>query len=301
MFIVLNFPDILTMILRTTLWCESIDGMQVLDGRELAGFIKERQAKQVRALRQSWKVVPKFAIIKTKNDPVIDTYIRIKRQYAADILVESDMHSVPQDEILELIEKLNSDPDIHGIIVQLPLDNPAESDEILNSVAPEKDIDGLGEGATFDSATAMAINWLFGGYGVELKGKPIAIIGHGRLVGAPLARMWRASNYNVTVFDSKTSDLDKKLRNFEIIVSATGVPRLIKSSMISESTVVIDAGTASDGGVLVGDLEDDILSRQDLTIAPSKGGVGPLTVAALIDNVITAARKVADQKGQQDL
>lgn len=275
--------------------------MRILNGSDLAGFIKERQAKQVRALRQSWKVIPKFAIIKTKNDPVIDTYIRIKRQYAADILVESDMYSVPQAEIQSLIGNLNDDPDIHGIIVQLPLDNPSEAADILNTVSPRKDIDGLGEGADFDSATAMAINWLLGGYGVELADRPIAIVGHGRLVGAPLAKMWKTSGYDVTIFDSKSTDLPSRLRDFEIVIAATGVPHLIKSDMIRENAVVVDAGTASDGGVLVGDLAEDVLARQDITIAPPKGGVGPLTVAALIDNVITAARKVAEKQGQQDL
>lgn len=263
----------------------------MLDGAELAGFIKERQAKQVRALRQAHSVLPKLAIVQAKDDPIIDTYVRLKRAYGEDILIDVELHKVPQSETAAVIARLNADASVHGIIVQLPLDDPSQTDDIVNSIAPEKDVDGLGKRALWDPATPMAINWLLAGYGVELANRPVLIIGQGRLVGAPLARMWQESGYRVTVADETTPDIPALTRQSEIIVTATGRPGLLTSAMIPPDAVVIDAGTASEGGVVKGDVAADVRERHDLTITPEKGGVGPLTIAALFDNVIRAARK----------
>jgi len=275
--------------------------MRELNGKEIADFVKERQAKQVRALRQSWKVFPKLAVVQTVDDPVIDAYVRMKTRYADDILVEVVHYKVAQADALAQIAQLNEDASVHGIIVQLPLADPAQTDELVQAVAPEKDVDGLGSTEFFDAATPLAINWLLAAYNVELEGRPLAIVGRGRLVGAPLERMWRASGYDVTVFDDTTEDLAVTLRTFPVVVTATGVPHLITSEMVQIGAVVIDAGTASERGVIVGDVDESVRQRDDVTITPLKGGVGPLTIAALIDNVITAARRVADSQGQKDL
>lgn len=274
--------------------------MKELNGKEIADFVKERQAKQVRALRQSWKVMPKLAVVQTVDDPVIDAYVRMKTRYADDILVEVEHYKVAQADALAQIAQLNEDDSVHGVIVQLPLADPTQTDELVQAVAPQKDVDGLGSAKFFDPATPLAINWLLAAYNVELEGRPLAIVGRGRLVGAPLEKMWRASGYDVMVFDDKTGDLGAELRHFPVIVTATGVPHLITSEMVQIGAVVIDAGTASEQGVIVGDVDDSVRERDDVTITPPKGGVGPLTIAALIDNVITAARRVADAKGQQD-
>lgn len=275
--------------------------MKILNGSELAGYIKERQAKQVRALRQSWRVIPRLAIVRTVDNPVIDTYVRLKGAYGADIAVEVDVYDPSDSELLEQIEKLNHDENVHGIIIQLPLADISQTDTAINAVAPEKDVDGLGDRSLFTPATAMAVNWLLVGYNIELSGKKIAIVGNGRLVGAPLAKLWKSSGFDVSVYDSQTIDLTEDLQVADVVVSATGVSGLIKSNMIHEGAVVVDAGTASDGGNIVGDVAAEVRERSDLTITPAKGGVGPLTISALFDNVINAARKVADQKGQQDI
>jgi len=174
--------------------------------------------------------------------------------------------------------------------VQLPLSDPSQTDEIVNSIAPEKDVDGLGEQAKFVSATATAIDWLAAGYNVTLKNRTIAIVGQGRLVGAPLAKLWGTGGLHVVTYDDTTTDLQSELRKADVIVTATGVPGLITSQMVSPGKVIIDAGTASENGQIVGDVAADVRERNDLTITPIKGGVGPLTIAALFDNVITAAR-----------
>lgn len=275
--------------------------MKILDGAELAGFIKERQLKQVRALRQSWRVIPRLAIIQTGSDPVIDAYVRLKQAYGEDILVDVDVHKIDQTELLSTIQKLNEDGAVLGIIIQLPLADPTQTDDAVNAVAPEKDVDGLGEHATMTPATAMAIDWLLAGYNVTLDGRNIAIVGNGRLVGAPLAHLWRRSGLNVTVYDDQTADLASAINDADVIVTATGVPSLITRAMIKPGAVVVDAGTSSEHGKIVGDVSEDVRELDDITITPKKGGVGPLTVAALFDNVIQAARVIADRQGQQDL
>lgn len=268
--------------------------MKLLDGRELADYVKERQAKQVRALRQAWNTYPKLAIIVATENPVIDVFVRLKHSYGEDVLVDVDIHRVSQATVATLIETLNADDTVHGIVLQLPLSDPSETDALVALIASEKDVDGLGTNAMYVSATATAIDWLLAGYNVTLKDRVIAIVGNGRLVGAPLAKLWLGGGLNVSVYDDTTTDLQDKLRAADVIVTATGVPGLITSNMVSPGKVIVDAGTASEGGVIVGDVAADVRERQDITITPVKGGVGPLTIAALFDNVIAAARKTAE-------
>ena len=267
--------------------------MRELNGSELAGFIKERQAKQVRALRQAWHINPRLAIVTDVENPVIETYMRLKQRYGADILIDVEIYRVPAGGALEVIQELNNRDDVQGIILQLPISNPEQTEELLESIREDKDVDGLRKRAIFQAATPTAISWLLAGYGVDLKGKKVAIVGRGRLVGAPLEKMWLKSGVDVTVFE-KGDDLSQ-LINYDIIVSATGVPGLIKSRMIKPKSVVIDAGTASENGKIVGDVSEEVRQRNDVIITPKKGGVGPLTVSALFDNVITACLKIANQ------
>lgn len=267
--------------------------MKILDGRELADFIKERQAGQVRSLRQASQIFPRLAIIQTIDNPVIDTYVRLKQSYGEDILIDVAIHKIDQTELMSTIEALNQDETVHGIIIQLPLADESETSAAVTAVAPEKDVDGLGENAAHTPATAMAIDWLLAGYNVALQAASIAIVGSGRLVGGPLAKLWATTGYDVTVYDESTDDLAGQLRKANVIITATGVPSLINSQMIQPAAVVVDAGTAAEHGKIVGDLAADVRERSDLTITPEKGGVGPLTVTALFDNVIQAAKKVA--------
>lgn len=270
---------------------------KLLNGAELVDFIKERQARQVRGLRQAWHVFPKLVVVKPLGaSSVINTYVRMKRRYGDDILIETVTESHSEADMPVALERLNSDDTVHGIIVQLPLDDPSRTEEIVNMIAPEKDVDGLGEHAAFESATAGAIAWLLAGYGVDLKGKKLAIVGRGRLVGAPLAKMWQTIGYDVTVLTRKDVDLKTTLKQSDVIITATGSPHLITSDMIKPGAVVVDAGTASENGVIVGDLDPAVRLRDDLTITPEKGGVGPLTIAVLFDHVITAAQKIAQAK-----
>lgn len=257
--------------------------MKILNGKELAGFVKERQFHYVRSLQKK----PHLVIIRDSDNPVIVKYVNLKKQYGEDIGVMVDDVFVTPDKIKDAILTANNDADVNGIILQLPILEKEKTDGLTALIAPEKDVDGLSGKGSFDSATATAINWLLGGYNIELANKKIAIVGRGKLVGAPLEKMWTNSGFDVTVFHH--GDDLMKLRNYDVIVSATGVPHLIKNEHVRGGAVIVDAGTASEDGVLVGDVDDEVRERTDLAaITPRIGGVGPLTVGCLFEHVINA-------------
>jgi methylenetetrahydrofolate dehydrogenase (NADP+)/methenyltetrahydrofolate cyclohydrolase len=264
-------------------------GMKQLLGSELAGFIKERQAKQVRQLQQSFKIQPRLAIVATYNDPTITTYIRLKKQYGSEIGIIVDDFFVSQEDVIKTLQMLNADDSVHGIIVQLPLADISTTETVLAAVATEKDVDGLTQNSSFDAATPTAINWLLTGYNIDLAGKAICIVGNGRLVGAPLYAMWKNSGLNPVIVDEDTDKKAEIITDADVIVTAVGKPGLITSDLIKYGAVVVDAGVASEKGVLKGDVTDDVFEREDVIMTPKKGGVGPLTVCALFDNVIRAA------------
>jgi len=263
--------------------------VKLLNGSDIAGFIKERQAHEVRALRQAHGVQPKLAIVVTVDHPAINVYMRMKTKYGADILVDVEIHHVSQDDAPATIKQLNEDPTVHGIIVQLPLERPDETDAIVDLVAPDKDVDALGKNAIYDPATPMAILWLLAGYNVDLRGQKVLLIGHGKLVGRPLERILLASGIDVTVADRSTDDLKEQTLEADVIITATGSPAILYPEMIKEKAVVVDAGVAGEEGKTVGDLAESVYDRDDLTLTPVKGGVGPLTICALFENVIRAA------------
>jgi len=267
--------------------------MKILNGRELADFIKERQAQQVRNLRQEFKIVPKLAIVRTNPDPVVDSYMKLKQTYGTDILIDVDVQTVTQEEVLDCISRLNDDKTVHGIIVQIPLPDPTQTDTVLAAVSRSKDVDGLAPTSDFDPATPMAINWLLSGYNVNLAGKKLVIVGHGRLVGRPLKKMWEASGLQVVIADRKTPNLGEVTREADVLICGTGVAGLITAGMVKHNAVIVDAGVATDSNGLVGDVAPDVRALPNITITPEKGGVGPLTVCALFDNVIRSARAVA--------
>ena len=265
-----------------------------LNGLELQGFIKERQLKQVRNLRQEHGIVPTLLIVKSPSaGPVIDTYVRMKQRYAADIMIEVEVATVAESDMQQYIAGKNVDSNIQGIIVQLPLLNISQVEVICNSIDSNKDVDGLGQNSQYPSATAQAIDWLLAGYNVQLEDKHIAIVGNGKLVGGPLAKMWKQRGLSVTILDNTSTSIDEVLHASDIIVSATGVPRLITADKLKHGAVVVDAGTASESGQIVGDVADDVRQRSDLVVTPAKGGVGPLTYTVLFDHLIEACLRKA--------
>ena len=257
--------------------------MKVLNGKELAGFIKERQSHVARSKHAT------LLIIRDSNNPVITKYVNLKIRYGEDIGVKViDYLAKDSDDIASKIKEANNDSSISGIILQLPIIEKERTDELTALIAPEKDVDGLSGNGNFDSATATAINWLLAGYDIKLAGAKIAIVGRGKLVGAPLLKMFTNSGYDVKMFH-RGDDLSV-LKNYDVIITATGKPGIITNEMVAPGTVIVDAGTASEDGVLKGDVADEVRARGDLAaITPKIGGVGPLTVTCLFEHVLEAA------------
>jgi methylenetetrahydrofolate dehydrogenase (NADP+)/methenyltetrahydrofolate cyclohydrolase len=234
-------------------------------------------------------IQPKLAIVQAKDDPVINTYVRLKKQYGADVGIEVEVHTPRQSDTPKLLDLLSNDKSIHGIIVQLPLEDPSQTEEIVNMVAPEKDVDALGKNAKFEPATPMAILWLLNGYNIDLTGKHVLLIGRGKLVGEPLEKILKDSGIDIEVVGREVENLTDYTKKSDVIITATGSPAILYSDMIKQGSVVVDAGVASESGKTVGDLAPEVYAREDLTITPQKGGVGPLTVCALFENVLRAA------------
>jgi methylenetetrahydrofolate dehydrogenase (NADP+) / methenyltetrahydrofolate cyclohydrolase len=267
--------------------------MKYLNGSELVDFIKERQARQARFFRQSRGINPKLTIINCGEDAPSLKYTSLKQAYGEAVDVAVDIVHIAQEDILTKIVELNGDDSVQGVIVQLPLPEPAQTDEIVNQINPEKDVDGLGCYSHFDPATPTAILWLLAGYNIEMREKNVVIVGQGRLVGAPLVKMLKKSGLEPVVVDLATKDAEACIVKADILITATGQPGLIKPSMIKKGAVVIDAGVAGDKGVLRGDVDDEVYLRDDLKITPKIGGVGPLTIAVLFDNILKACSKQA--------
>lgn len=259
--------------------------MKELNGKELAGFIKERQAHIVRGMKKK----PTLLIIRDSDNPVITKYVNLKIRYGEDIGVKViDYRANNSDDIREKILSANKDSEISGIILQLPILEKEKTDELTALIASEKDVDGLSGNGNYDSATATAINWLLAGYDIKVATSKIAIVGRGKLVGAPLYKMYTNSGYNVSLFH-RGDDLSQ-LKDYDIIITATGKPGIITSDMVAPGAVIVDAGTASEDGILKGDVAEAVRERKDLTaITPKIGGVGPLTVTCLFEHVLNAS------------
>ena len=255
--------------------------MKYLDGKELQGYIKARQAHDVKALR-SRKIFPKLVIFYDNDSLVIAKYMSLKQRYGEDIGVTTEIIKLPpdQEQAEQMLAEKAEDTSVQGIIIQLPLENVDQ--KILEKIPLEKDVDGLNGG--MESATADAINWLLGAYNVDLPNKKIALVGKGKLVGGPLFRMWTNSGFDVTAF-VRGDDLSV-LNQYDVVVSATSQIGLIKPEMLKEGAVVVDAGTTSDKGVLKGDVDSAVYERKDITITPKIGGVGPLTIALLFEHLL---------------
>jgi methylenetetrahydrofolate dehydrogenase (NADP+)/methenyltetrahydrofolate cyclohydrolase len=254
--------------------------MKLLDGKDVAEFIKARHAAQVRALTNP----PRLAIIRASTNEAGDRYLRMKQRYGEDIGVAVDLYVETSQTILERITGLNQDRAVTGIIVQLPLESPEITARALAAVVPAKDIDGLAPGTPFEAATPKAILWLLAAYNVELKGR-IVVVGQGRLVGKPLADRLEYAGLEVVRCDINTPDLRAETVQADILFTGTGHTGLIKPEMVKEGAVVVDTGSPTT------EFDPALYERQDLTITPNPGGVGPMTVAALFDNLLIASSR----------
>ncbi len=254
--------------------------MKLLAGSDLADFIKQRHASMVPSL----ETVPRLAIIRSRDNEAGDLYLKMKRAYGQDIGAIVDLYVETSATIIDRISSLNADPAVTGIIVQLPLTDADITEAALAAIDPAKDVDGLAPGTSFEAATPKAVLWLLAAYNVDLAGH-IVVVGQGRLVGKPLADRLEASGRNIVRCDIHTKDLKAETLQADIIFTGTGQEHLIKPDMVKPGAVVVDTGSPRY------ELDPALYRRNDLTITPNPGGVGPMTVVSLFDNLIIAAQQ----------
>jgi methylenetetrahydrofolate dehydrogenase (NADP+)/methenyltetrahydrofolate cyclohydrolase len=250
---------------------------QKLAGTPIAKQIQDGLRQRVGRL----SVAPRLAIVHTSPDPAADTYVRLKSKFGAAVGVQVDVLRPDASELTATIDRLNADPAIHGIIVQLPLPPEVVTADIVAQVDPARDVDGLNPHSSFVTAGPRGIMELLDAYEVGISGARVVLVGAGRLMGEPLRRLLEVAGAQVDVFSLERPIEPSSVRKAAIIIGATGQRSIITSDMVSSGSVVVDAT-----GV---DTDPSLQQRDDIRITPSTGGVGPMTVAALFENLFDAS------------
>lgn len=282
---------------------------QLIDGKALAAQMREQMTAQVAELCAKG-VTPGLAVVLVGDDPASRVYVTMKEKACAATGIYSDEHKLPaetsQEELLALIDQLNNDERIDGILVQLPLPDHIDEDCILNAISPLKDVDGfhpfsvgcLATGnPTFRSCTPYGVMKMLESIQCDLNGKEVVVVGRSNIVGKPVALMCLAENATVTICHSRTKDLPGHVGRADVVIAAVGRPEMIKGEWIKEGAVVIDVGINRVGDKkLVGDVEFDAAAERASYITPVPGGVGPMTITMLLFNTVQSATQRAAAK-----
>ena len=278
---------------------------KVISGREVAETILTTDLKNKVIELNKKNIKPKLIVILVGDMKASASYVAQKEKFAVKAGIESDVMrfeaSVTESDILEQIDKINTDKNIHGVIVQLPLPDHISVTKVLNRIDPSKDVDGftptnvgklfLGED-TLVSCTPKGIMQMLASTGTDLSGKNVTVVGRSNIVGKPVAILCLQQNATVTMCHSRTKDLNAKLSDADVIIVAVGIPKFINGDQIPKDSIVIDVGIHNIDGKLCGDVDFDSASLKASAITPVPGGVGPMTVCALIENTILAAERI---------
>lgn len=277
---------------------------KIIDGREVAAFVKARAAKEVEKMRE--KNIPvSLAVILVGNDPASRVYVTNKRKDCSELGIESIEYALPEetsmDELLDLIHKLNDDKNVNGILCQLPLPRHLDENKVLEAISPLKDVDAfhpenVGKIMTgkyeFLPCTPAGIMEMFSYYNIPVAGKECVVIGRSNIVGKPMAMLMLHSNATVTICHSRTTDLAAVCSKADILISAVGKADFVTADMVKKDAIVIDVGmNRNKEGKLCGDVDYENVSKIASMITPVPGGVGPMTRAMLMCNTVTAAKK----------
>lgn len=277
--------------------------MTLLDGKALSNKIKEEVRVEVEKLKNEQNITPGLAVVLVGDDAASATYVNSKHKSCEAAGIYSEVHtrdsSTTQEELLELIEKMNNDPKLDGILVQLPLPKHIDTTTVLEAINPLKDVDGfhpynvgrmVSNLDSFLPATPFGVMRMFEEYGIELSGKNAVVIGSSDIVGKPMASLLINAKATVTVCNSRTKDLSSHTKAADIVIIAVGVPHLLKGDMLKEGAVVIDVGiNRLDTGKLTGDADFEDCKEKCTHITPVPGGVGPMTIGMLLKNTLKAA------------
>ncbi len=276
----------------------------VLDGKKLAGEIKSQIREEVIRLKEKG-IIPGLAVVIVGNDPASKVYVKNKKRACEEIGVYSEevalREETTQDQLLQVISALNKDKKIHGILVQFPLPGHISSSAVTRAISPEKDVDCFNEynlgkicsgEADIFPCTPFGIIEILRSNGIEIEGKTCTIVGRSNIVGKPLSLMMLSRNATVTVCHSKTKDIKKFCSQADILVSAVGKPKLISEDMVKKGATLIDVGiNRLPDGKLCGDVDFERVKIKAEHITPVPGGVGPMTIAVLMKNLVKLAEK----------
>ena len=282
----------------------------VIDGKAFAGRVREKVAAQVAQLKADHNITPGLAVVLVGEDPASQVYVRSKGKQTVEAGMNSYEHKLDADTseevLLEMIDTLNADPAVHGILVQLPLPSHLDEDLVINRIAPEKDVDGfhisnvglLGTGQkSMVPCTPLGCLLMLRDYHGSLSGMSAVVIGRSNIVGKPMAQLLLNDSCTVTIAHSRTKNLADVVRGADIVVAAVGRPEMVPGDWIKKGATVIDVGInriEGEGGKtkLVGDVDYESCAAVAGAITPVPGGVGPMTIACLLANTVTAACRI---------
>ena len=273
---------------------------EIINGRLVSGLIRDRLKKEISTFKMENGIVPGLAVIIVGNDPASLVYVKNKSKACDEVGINSVQIELPEDitelELISHIKKLNHNPEIHGILVQLPLPKHINSENVINSILPEKDVDAfhpVNAGRIFIGnydflpCTPSGVMDLLKHYNIEVSGKKCVVLGRSNIVGKPMAHLLLEKNGTVTVCHSRTLNIEDEIKSADILVVAIGKPEFVKGYMIKPGAVVIDVGiNRGEDGKLRGDVEYTSASEVASYITPVPGGVGPMTITCLMENTI---------------
>jgi methylenetetrahydrofolate dehydrogenase (NADP+)/methenyltetrahydrofolate cyclohydrolase len=276
---------------------------QIIDGKKVAADIKEGLKKEIAELK-SKGIEPCLAVVLVGENPASKKYVSSKEKSCGELGIASIAHRIPdtttQQELISLVDTLNKDPKVHGILIQLPLPKGLDEKEVMNRISPEKDVDGFGPQSLgrllmdekgFVPCTPYGVMKMIEAYGIDATGKHAVVLGRSVIVGKPLALLLLRKNATVTVCHSKTRDIREECLKADILCVAIGKAKFVKGDWIKEGAVVIDVGiNVDENGKLVGDVDFQAASERAGYISPVPGGVGPMTIAMLMYNTVQAAK-----------
>ncbi len=275
----------------------------IINGKKVSQKIREELKEECEEIKKQG-IIPKLAVIMVGDNPASKVYVRNKNKACQEIGIEYEEYflksEITQEKLIELIEDLNNRKDINGILLQSPIPNHLDINEAFRKISPEKDVDGFHPANvgklilnqdTFVSCTPYGIMKLFAEYNIDLNGKHVVILGRSNIVGKPLIACCLNRNATVTVCHSKTENLEEHTKKADILIVAIGKANFVKKEMIKDGAVIIDVGiNRTDEGKLTGDVDFENVKDVAGYITPVPGGVGPMTIAMLMNNVIKAAR-----------
>jgi len=272
---------------------------EIISGKELSKEVRQQVKLEVEALKAKYKAVPHLVVILVGNDPASESYVTAKERACIKAGMKSTLirkeDTISESELLELIQSLNEDTGVHGLLVQLPLPKHIDENKVIDAIDYKKDVDGfhplniaymhMGRDAIYP-ATPSGIITMLKSKNIELKGKDAIVIGRSNIVGKPVAMLLLKEHATVTIAHSRTVDLAGKCKNADIIIAAVGKPNMVTKDMVKPGAVIIDVGVNRVEGKLVGDVDFDAVKDIASYITPVPGGVGPMTITTLLQNTI---------------